>query len=107
MRPLAVLALAGLLTTFALAAGASPARAAVPAIFDPPPGWLIGLSTKLVVRVLEFVDWALEDLREQADRRRQQDPVPPVVTPGLDAVAAGSSTTAPPPRRSARAGMIP
>ena len=107
MRSLAVLVVAGI---FGIAATPSSALALPPAFFHPAPPWVVGLSTKVLVRAFEFVDWALEDLRAQVDRRNRWDPPPPVVAPGLESVASGGSTTAPPedpaPRRS-RTGMIP
>jgi hypothetical protein len=109
MRPLAVLTLAGLVTVFGLAAAPAPARAMAPAYLDPAP-WAIGVSVKVIVRILEFVDWATEEVRDQVDRRRRYDPPPPLVTPSLDAVASGGTTTAPGDAvtaRRARGGMIP
>ena len=77
----------------------------VPAILEPAPSWMIGLTTKCVVRILEFVDWAVDDLRDQVDRRRRGDPTPPLLAPPLEAVASGGTTTALP--RRAPGGMIP
>jgi len=106
LRSLAVLVVAGIL---GLAATPSSAFALPPA-FHPAPPWVVGLGTKILIRAFEFVDWALEDLRAQVDRRNRWDPPPPIVAPGLDAVASGSSTTAPsedPPSRRSRSGMLP
>ncbi len=110
MRPLAVLALTGVLTTLGLAAAPSPARAMAPESFAYTSTWWIGISTKVVVRILEFVDWLEEDLRAQLDRRRRRDPTPPVIAPPLEAVASGGTTTAPGDAlggRRTRGGMIP
>lgn len=109
MRPLAVPALVGLLVFANLAAAPSPARALAPAVFDPVPPGFIGISTKVITRILEFVDWAVEDLRAQVDRRQRWDPPPPVIAP-LASVASGGTTTAPAGTAAARrgsAGMIP
>jgi hypothetical protein len=95
MRPLAASAFAGVLGL--LLAYATPAHA-----FFEPPSWYLGASTKILVRVLEWVDWAKEDLRAQVDRRNRWDPPPPVLAPALDAVGSGGSTTAP-----ASLGMLP
>jgi hypothetical protein len=111
MRPLAIPALAGLLVLGGLVAAPSPARALAPAIFNPaPPDWLIGITTKLTVRILEFVDWAVEDLRNQVGRRQEWNPPPPILVPPLVSVASGGSTTAPagaPAVRRVPGGMLP
>ena len=85
MRPLAALVLAGVLVL----ALPSTARAQSGAV----PTWVIGLTTKVVVRVIEFVSCVEEDLRAQADRRRRAQP--PLLAPPLDAIASGGTTTAP------------
>ena len=107
MRPLASLVFAGSLVVLGLVA--APPRAH--AVLDPVPPGTIGITTKILVRVLEFVDWAMEDLRAQLDRRNRWDPPPPITAPALDAVASGSSTTAAGAEalavRRDRAGMIP
>jgi hypothetical protein len=94
----------GLVLLAASWAAPPPAAARVPALSGDPPSWAIPLLTKVIVRMLEFVDWAQEDLRAQLDRRRLYDPPPPVIVPALDAVRSGASTTA---RAPARGGMIP
>ena len=87
----------------------SPARAAVPAIFDPAPSWVVGISTKILVRVFEWIEWAEEDLRAQLDRRRGRGSGS---EPSPIAALSGGSSTAPTPAdaslaRRARPGMIP
>lgn len=103
MRAILVLGLAAVLVTGSWLAPPS-AAARVPALIGDPPSWAIPLLTKAIVRVLEFVEWAEEDLRAQLDRRRLYDPPPPVIAPALDTVRSGGTTTA---RAPAPRGMIP
>jgi hypothetical protein len=111
IRPLAVLSVTGLLVFGGLVAAPSPARALAPAIFHPAPAWLIGITTKITVRVLEFVDWALEDLRNQVDRRRGWNPPSPILPSPLASVASGGTSTAaagaPVAARRSAGGMLP
>lgn len=92
MRFLAVLALAAAIGPVAVL---RPSVAhASPALIGLPPAWVTGAITKLVIRVLEFVDWIEEDLSAQAERRRGYDP-PPLLAPPLDAITSGGSSTVP------------
>lgn len=91
MRLIMILALSAALGLGA-AARPSAAGAATPAVIGLPPAWVIGSVTKLVVRVLEFIQWIEDDLAAQADRRGRYEP-PPLRTPPLDAVTSGGSST--------------
>ena len=104
MRAFLVLVLGAVLVVASWTAP-RPAAAMAPALIGDPPSWTIPLLTRVIVRVLEFIDWVEEDLCAQLDRRRIHDPLPPVILPALDGVRSGRSTTARAP--APPGGMIP